>query len=621
MATIPEAISIAIQHQQGGRLEIAESIYRQILEIDPKQVDAIHLLGVIKIARGEWDVAVDYLQQAIALHSTEASFHGNLGTAYWYQRRFNDAILSYRRALGLNPDYVDAYNNLGNVYKDLGNLDEAMTCYRRALELKPDYADARTNLGSIYSLKPGFLDEAVACYREALKYQPDNSAAYNNLGNALSNQGKIDEALECYRAAYAKDPENAVALSNVMCALQYRTGITLQELMDAHAEFDRQFGHRFPVVPWISHVDQYLDRPLRIGFVSPDFGRHPVGYFSIRAFENFDNQAVESYCYLDRHHFDQMTERFRKAATVCRHVGGLSDSELAECIRADQLDILVDLAGHTSNNRMLTFARKPAPIQMTWLGHEGTTGLRTIDYLIADQYTVPVQFEKFYTERVLRLTKGYICYDPPESAPDISELPALSTGLIRFASFNNLAKINAKVIATWADILRCVPNSRLVLKYRGLGEASMREYLTSQFAAQGIDASRLELLPPSSYAEYLATYHQVDIALDPFPFGGGITTCDALWMGLPVVTVCEATFASRHSMSHIMCAGMEETVARDLDDYIRIAVELANDLPRLSQLRRTMRERIARGSLCDGQAFARDLEDLFRRAWRANQKP
>jgi predicted O-linked N-acetylglucosamine transferase (SPINDLY family) len=311
-----------------------------------------------------------------------------------------------------------------------------------------------------------------------------------------------------------------------------------------------------------------------------------------------------------------LTLRFQAAATEWRDIRGLNDQRLAEMIRADRIDILFDLAGHTAHNRLLVFARRPAPVQITWIGYEGTTGLEAIDYLLADRYTIPPGQEVFYRERVLRMPDGYVCYDPPQTAPEAPPLPAVKHSYIRFGSFNNLAKINPQVVEVWARVLIRVPGCRLVLKYRGLGDEAVCRRYRDLFRACGADPSRVELTPPSAHADYLAAYREVDIALDPFPFGGGITTCDALWMGVPVITYPGETFAGRHSLSHLANVGLTETIATTMEEYVELTVSLASDLARLSSLRAGLRERMAASPLCDGKRFAANLMRVVRDAWR-----
>ena len=580
MATIPETLAIAIRHHQGGRLQAAEQIYRQILAVEPNHVDAIHLLGTI------------------------AAQVGNL----------DEAVACYRRALELKPDFAQAESNLGNALRAQGKPNQAVASYRRALELKPDFAEAHYNLGVTLNDQLT-LDEAVACYRRALELKPDFAEAHNNLGNALREQGKLEEAVACYRRALELNPDLAEVRSNLLYTLQYCTGVTPVALAEAHAEYDRR--HAAPLRGAVAQHENVRDRSdrLRLGFVSPDLGRHPVGYFLVRVLENLGKEQVETVCYSDRIIKDDLTCRLQAAATQWRDVIGNSDQRLAEQIRADRIDILFDLAGHTARNRLLVFACKPAPIQVTWIGYEGTTGLAAMDYLIADRHIVPEGTENYYRERVLRMPDGYLCYDPSVAAPPVGPLPSSTTDYVTFGSFNNLAKITLEVVEVWAEILRRTPTARLVLKYCGLGDPSVKRRYVDLFVAHGVEPQRLELLPSSSYAEYLTMYRQVDVALDPFPFSGSATTCEALWMGVPVVTCPGETFAGRHSLSHLSNVGLTETIARDLDEYVELAVSLAGDLPRLAALRTALRQRMAASPLCDGKRFATNLASMLREVW------
>ena len=462
----------------------------------------------------------------------------------------------------------------------------------------------------------GRLDEALACHRRAVDLRPDYALAHHNLSLALQGQGRLDEAAASYRRALELRPDAATAHASLLLLMQYCPGVTLSELAAAHAEFDRR--HAAPLrAAWRPHENaRDPERPLRVGFVSADFGRHPVGFFLVRCLENLDRGQCEIVCYSNRILKDDLTARFQAAATIWRDAAGLNDDQLAEQIRADRINVLFDLAGHTARNRLLVFARKPAPIQITWIGYEGTTGLEAMDYILADGYEIPPQSEPHYRERVLRMPDGYVCYDPPHDAPPVSPLPAAEKGHVTFAAFHNPPKIGPQVVEVWARILKRLPRARLVLKYRGTDDASVAGRLTGLFAGRGIEKARLEFAPPSRYADYLAAYGDVDIALDPFPFGGGITTCDALWMGVPVVTCPGETFASRHGLSHLSNVGLTETIARDLDEYVDLAVSLAGDLPRLAALRAGLRERMAASPLCDGKRFAANFAEILRGVWR-----
>jgi protein O-GlcNAc transferase len=716
MATISEALAIAIQHHQAGRLQTAEQIYRQILAAEPNHADAWHLLGFIAHQSGRHEVAVEYIGYAIRLAGSRADFHHHLGDAYralgkaadavscyrralqWkpdlveshinlglalqtlarldeaaacclraielapddalvhgnlghvfldqgrpaeaiacYRRalelrpdhaqthyglgnvlksqgKLDEAVACYGRALELEPDVAEVYVNLGNALKDQGKMDEAIACYRRVLELKPDFAEVYVNLGN--ALKDqGKMDEALTCYRRALELKPDYAAAHNNLGTALKDQGKPQEAVACYRRALELKPDYAAAHSNLLLSLQYCTGVTPAALAEAHAEYDRR--HAAPLGgAWANYENVHDGHSrLRLGFVSPDLGRHTVSSFLVRVLENLRGEPHETICYSDRMVKDEMTHRLEAAATGWSDVIGMGDQRLAEQIRADRIDILFDLAGHTAHNRLLAFARKPAPIQIAWIGYSATTGLSAMDYLLADRHLVPEGSQPYYRERVLRMPDGYLCYEPPDAAPPVGPPPSLKKGYATFGSFNNLAKITPEVVAVWAEILRRAPAARLVLKYRGQADQAVKRRYLDLFAVHGVQPQRLELLPWSSYAEYLAPYQQVDVALDPFPYGGCTATCEALWMGVPVITCPFETFASRHSLSHLSNVGLTEMIAHNLDEYVELAVSLADDLPRLAALRAGLRQRMAASPLCDGKRFATNLLSILHDVW------
>ena len=597
-----------------GKLDEAVACYRRALELKPDYAEALYNMGTVLVGLGKLDEAVACYHWALELKPEYAEAHNNLGSVLVGLGKLGEAVAYYHRALELKPEYAEAHNNLGIVLVGLGKLDEAVAYYHRALELKPEYAEAHHNLGTVLACL-GKLDEAVACCHRALELKPDYAEAHGNLGNILKDQGKLDEAVACYRRALELKPNLAWIHSNLLMTLQYCAGVTPAALAEAHAEYDRE--HATPLRGVIAHHENVHDRygQLRLGFVSPDLRRHAVSFFLIRVLENLSQEQHDTIFYSDRRVKDDLTRRLQAAATQWHDVSGMSDRRLAEQIRADQIDILFDLSGHTAGNRLLVFARKPAPIQITWIGYTGTTGLAAMDYLLADRRVVPEGTEHYYRERVLRMPEGYLCYDPPDAAPPVGPLPSLTKGYPTFCSFNNPAKITPPVVAVWAKILRRVAGERLVLKYRGLCEPSVKRRYLDLFAAHGVEPQRLELQPSSSFAEYLAAYQQADLALDPFPFSGCTTTCEALWMGVPVITCPGETFASRDSFSHLSSVGLTETVARDLDEYVELAVSLAGDLPRLASLRAGLRQRMAASPLCDGKRFASNLASMMHDVW------
>jgi predicted O-linked N-acetylglucosamine transferase (SPINDLY family) len=613
MATISEALAIALQHHQAGRLQAAEQIYRRILAAEPCHAESHNNLGVMFRERGMLDEAIACYRQALKSKPDLVDAHYNLGLTLRSQGKLDEAIACYRRALELSPDFVKAHNSLGVAFSTSGQLDEAIACYRRALELNPEYAEAHSNLGAAFSER-GMLDEAVACYRRALGVQPASAETHVNLGSAFNELGNLDEAIACYRRALELKPDYPEAHSNLVFTLQYGAGITPAQVSRACDDFDRQ--HAAPLrSTWRPHANpRQPERPLRLGFVSADFRRHPVGYFYLRALECLREEDCQLVCYSATDREDDFTTRFRAAAHAWRAVGGFSDSALAEQIRADGVDILFDLASHAAANRLLVFARKPAPLQIAWAG---PTGLSAMDYVLADAHLIPPGTEGDYREKPLRMPDAYACYEPPLESPPVTSLPALDRGYVTFGCLNNLAKITPQVTETWAQILRRLPASRLVIRYGdAASNASIHDRLRARFAGLAIPPDRIRLVGLAPYRRRLDLYGEIDLALDPFPFSGCTTTCEALWMGVPSVTCPGNTYLSRQSTSILRTVGLDEFVTQNVPDYVARAVALAEDLPRLAALRPGVRQRMAASPLCDGKRFAANMMGLLRDVWR-----
>jgi len=579
--TISQALQVGIEHHRAGRLAEAQAAYEQILAAEPNHADGLNLLGLVAHESGRPEAAVESMRRAIASKPTSAMYHHNLGLALSATEQF----------------------------------DEALAAYREALRLDPGYAMAQDNLGAAL-LSRGRFTEAVAAHRAALRINPNSGWAHHHLGIALTFHREFDEALRCFQRGLQLEPGAVKMHSSFLTFLQYQPSVTPAGLLAAHGEFDRL--HTAPLRAWWQpHANsREPERRLRLGFISPHFANHPVGRFIVRLFENLNAREFEIVCYSDTIQTDATTDRLRTAAYLWHDVPALSDEQLAARIREDRVDILFDLAGQTRAHRLLVFARKPAPIQITWCDYVGTTGLSAIDYILGDPREIPAGAEQWYREKVLRLPDDYICYDPPADAPQVGPVPALAAGHITFGSFNLLAKMSPQAIAAWAQILHAVPRSRLLVKNLGFDEAATRERFVQSFATQGISAERIEMLGWSTSAETLPCYHRVDLALDPFPYNGGLTTCEAIWMGVPVVTCPGETFAGRHGLAHLTAAGLTETIASDPEQYVKIATNLANDLPRLVEWRATQRERIAASPLCDGERFAAHFSKLMREVWR-----
>ena len=483
-----------------------------------------------------------------------------------------------------------------------------MAAYDAALRIRPGYAAAHSNRGNALK-EAGRLQEALASYEAALRLKPDFAEAHANRGNTLTALGRLDEALASYETALGFKPDHAEAHSNYLLALHYREA-DAGAILPAARRFGRLFAPASAVV-----APRLGGRRLRIGYVSGDFRRHSVSYFFEPLLRHHDRERFELFAYSNNVGDDDTTRRLMAGFDHWRRIRGVGDETVADGIRADGIDILVDLAGHTAHNRLPVFARRPAPVQVSWLGYPGTTGLAAIDYRLVDAVTDPEgEADALATETLIRLSPGFLCYGPPADAPLPASRPA--GGGVTFGSFNNPAKLSPEAVALWAEILHRLPEARLLLKGRPFADGLARGIMEGRFAGHGIAAGRLELtgwLPGDG--DHMATYGRVDVALDPFPYNGTTTTCEALWMGVPVVTLAGSRHAGRVGASLLHRLGLDDLVAGDPAAYIGIALGLAGRRDRLAELRQTLRPRLAASSLGDAAGFARAVECAFHEMW------
>lgn len=599
-----------------GKLEDAAAALQKALTLKPDYAEAHNNLGNVLRGQGHLDGAVASLQKALALKPDDAPAHNNLAAVLLDQGKPGEALVALGKALALNPENAEAHFNLGNALRAQDKLDDAVAAYNRAIKLRPDYVKAHNNLGAALQ-NQGKLRAAEAAYREILTMQPDDAEAHNNLGGVLKDQGRLEEALPSFRRAIAIDPAFDQAHSNLIFCLPYDPRTTARELAAEQRAWAQQ--HERPILksPEFPAADD-PERRLRIGLVSPDFYAHPGGFFLEPLLSRHDRSAFEILCYANSSKNDDVTARLRGHADEWRQIAGLSDAAFAQLVRRDRIDILIELSGHQADNRLLALARRPAPIQVGWLGAVNGRGMASLDYLITDSIHAPVDddTDALYVEQLIRLPNGYACYRPPDYAPAVREPPAIRTGHLTFGCFNNFAKINDRVIALWAKILHAVPDAHLMVKTPALKDDITRQQLVEAFAAAGISGARIDLRGPSPHAELLACYGEVDIALDPFPYSGGLTTCEALWMGVPVITWPGELAQGRHSASHLTNVGLSEFIAGSAAEYVERATRWANDIPALSALRACLRENMAISNLCDGAKFTLVFESELRRIWR-----
>lgn len=610
-----QTLNLAFACHQQGRLQEAGRLYQQVLEIEPKSVEATYNLAWILKREGKLDEAVHYYRRAIKLQPDLAAAYNNLGNILKEQEKWQAAGECYRQAIKIQPDYLEAYNNLGNTLTEQGKLSEAVQSYRQALEIAPNFATAYNGLG-IALKEQGNLQEAIAAYQQSLKLKPDNGEVFNNLGVLYQEHGEFARAMDCYRQALKFNPNFLKAHSNLLFTLSATTSLEPAAILrEARAWHVQQIASRgLTALPHTN--ERNPERKLRIGYVSPDFRQHSVSYFIEPAIKHHDRSQVEVYCYAQVSKPDQFTERIQAAADYWRSTIGKSDTEVAQLIQQDKIDILIDLAGHTRGNRLLAFALKPAPIQATYLGYFATTGLPAIDYWITDCALHPQDTREEAVESIWRLNRCYVSYQPPTEAPPVAPPPCLTSEAITFGSFNNLHKITEETVALWSKILQALPHSRLLLKTANLDNFLAKQRLQQQFAARGIALERLQLRGKTpSIQEHLATYGEVDICLDTVPYTGCTTTCDALWMGVPVLTLAGIRKVERMSTSILTAIGRQEWIANSATEFVDRAVELANKPEQLKQWRIQQREELEQSPLRDAQGLSRALEEAYRQMW------
>ncbi len=605
-----------------GNVDEAIAAYTQALRIRPDHAQAATNLavaysnrGVVLMEQEKVDEAAAAFGQALVLKPDHAEAHYNLGNLRKLQGRLDDAAAAYAQALGINPNLVEANSNLGNTLAELGRYDEAIAAHRAAIAIKPNSAEVHYNLGNALK-EQSKLSDAASAYRRALALNPDYADAYANLGIVLMEQGRLDEAVAAYGQATALKSDDAVAFSNRLVCLNYDDSQTSDRLLAAHREWDERYGA--PALrPTAYANDRAPGRRLKVGYVSPDLRAHSVAYFLTPLLENHSKQAVDVYCYAGVIQPDAVTAHLRGLADHWCSTVAMPDDAMAERIRADGIDILVDLAGHTAHNRLRVFARKPAPVQATWLGYPNTTGLSTIDYRLVDDVTDPAgPTDAFASETLLRLPDGMLCYGGSKDAGEPAPPPCLKSGVVTFGSFNNPSKISPGTLDVWAKLLTQIPGARLLLKGKPFADEAARDYLLARLAERGVGAERVQLVAwlPNTIS-HLALYEQIDIALDPFPYNGTTTTCEALWMGVPVVTLRGERHAARVGASLLGQAGLPDLIAGAADDYVAIASALAADPKRLAGLRFSLRRRVMASPLCDGKSFARNMEATYRTMW------
>lgn len=570
----------AIQQYRNGCISEAENSYRQLIDLEPSNpIPSLYL-----------------------------------GALFEEQNRWKEAVNCYRLATERDPRNPTAFRALGNGFLKLGFHSQAIDSLKTAVGICPNYGEAWGVMGNALA-EMGDWEAAGSCYQQVIKFDPQNHLAWWNLGIALKELGELDRSILSYQRALAISPNSAVCHSNLLTTLQYSTHhpfeISWREAM--------QFGKRHSPpgeIPQLAPHDPDPNRRLRIGYVSGDFNNHPVGYFIESVFENHNRNWYEIYGYANNHQDDSLTQRLREKTDKWQSISAMNDESVFNQIRSDRIDILIDLSGHTAKNRLQVFARRAAPIQVTWLGYFATTGLPTMDYILADRHVIPPNEERYYVEKIVRMPHSYLCFTPPHFDIAIEDLPCRKNGYVTFGCFNAISKIQKEVIKVWAEILKSVQRSILFLKTSALDHPHTREKYKKWFETNGISSDRLRLEGRSPRAELLSSYNSVDVALDPFPFNGGTTTAESLWMGVPVLTLRGDRFVGHVGESILSPIGLDRWVADTLESYRKKAVDYASNPESLADLRQSLRQRFLHSPLCDGSSFTRDLEAVYRHMWK-----
>lgn len=603
--------NLGLTLEAAGRYTEAEEVYKKVIGLVPKNFAPYNNLGNVYRKLRRWNESVACYEKALSLNSTSSVIWTNLAIALKDAGRYEEAEAIFQKVVKLDPKVGSAHSALGGLYRMQGKLEAAIVAFRNAVDAEPGNALYLNSLGNAL-MDARLFQEALVCFRQAIKFKPDYALAHCNLGAALTFMGRTEEGIPCFRKALEFDPANESAFNNLVFSLNYVGKCSREELYAEHCRFEELFGVRYRAL-WRPHTNSRdPQRRLKVGYVSGDLRNHAVARFVEPIFQNHNREQFELYAYSNSLRVDAATERIKAQFDHWECVVPYSDDELAERIRQDGIDILVDLSGHTALNRLLVFARKPAPVQFTMIGYMQTTGLKAIDYRITDvslddPATNP---QRFSSEQLVYLPSGAAPFLPPQEAPEVNELPALSNGHITFASFNNLAKATSRVYEVWAKILHQIPGARMLL-------VGNRDTILREFSAFGIDESRLEIMTRQPVEIYYRLHHRVDFILDTFPYTGGTTALIALWMGVPFVSLQGDSGGVSRAGAGILSIlpFLRGLVANNTEEYIAKAVEVAGNLEQLAKWRQAMRPALTQIFSRNALKFTRELEQAYRTAW------
>lgn len=615
-AQLQSVLQQGVAHHRAGRLDEALACYTRVRALAPRNFDAVHLTGVVALQQGRAPEAAEWLQKALKLDARSAPAQMRLGLALMGCGRACEAEPAFREAVRLKPDYVEGWDNLAYCLKAQDRLREAIECHERATSLDPKHAVSWYNYGLTLSLH-GRPTEALRCHDRALAADPRYARAHFGRAQALQQSHRIAEAIEAYGEFLRREPRHFDAQSYRLFALNYLDSLSREDIFAEHVAFGRALGE-FPVPEFANEPQP--QRRLRLAIISPDLRAHSCAYFLEPLLEHLPREQFEVFLYHDHFRTDAVSTRLQRLAAVWRNFVGQGNAQVERAIRADAPDVLIDLSAHTGmTNRLALFARGLAPVQVTYLGYPNTTGVPAIGYRFTDAVADPIgEADAFATEQLVRFAPCAWSYRPAEFAPEVNAAPCLATpgAPVTFGCFNNLAKVTDGTLRLWARLLATVPDSRLLLKGRGLGEDAVRQRYAARFEAAGLPRERIELIErTATTVDHLALYHRVDVALDTFPYHGTTTTCEALWMGCPVVTLMGDRHVARVSGSLLEAVGRTEWVANSAEEYVAAAARLANDRAQLADIRAALRDQMRSSPLLDHAGQAERFAAALRQCW------
>lgn len=611
MNHLSKLLAQGAQLQQQGRLQEAQSIYQHILQQSPEHSEALHLLGTLAYQVGQYPQAIQLITRAITFEA-RPQYLNNLGNVYKTSGFLEQAIECYQKALQIAPKYAGAHNNLGIVYQRQGHLQLAIKHFQEAISQEQTKAEWFSNLATAL-MESGQVTQAINFYKEALKVLPDYAPLHSNLGNAYERRGDFSKAIVHYQQSLKLNPDLFWVHSNLLFCLRAQPQLTATQRFEHFLMWNKQHAQPISSTQEPLSFEAPPDKPvLRIGYVSGDFRNHSASSTIGLLLANHKHQSFEVYAYVEVTHEDNTTKELKQMVDYWRITIGKSNQEVAKIIEKDKIDILIDLAGHTANHRLLTFAYRPAPIQVTGLGFGDTTGMQAIDYRFSDRWISEPVTCQFNSEKVIYLD-SLMRWKPPEWHLPNSPLPMLKNGYLTLGCGNSLFKLNSEVISLWADVLKALPEAKLYLKKPEFNDPQTCESYLKKFQQLGIASNQVQLFGRTSQQEHFAFYSQLDIALDPFPYNGGITSCEVLWMGVPVLTLKTGI---QSSVSILANLGLEEWIADTKVQFIEKVLSMASRPDDLMQLREQLRTKLLSSAICDGAGFTRQIEDAYRMMWR-----